>query len=119
MIAVLQGFEETQLLLDGMREFAAFCQFFGGRVENHVVGSDREFDVRQCHQAGELGGDRERGLRDSASTHDDNFFDATLPQSGECVSGDVGTGQLLGIGRQNASDVERDISVSDDDRAAM
>ncbi len=41
------------------------------------------------------------------------------PQRGQRVVGDVGAGQRVRVGRQDARDVERDVAVADDDHPLM
>ena len=73
-----------------------------------------EHDVVRRRQPDQLG-QRERGLRGPAPRGDHDLADLRLPQRGQRVVGDVGAGQLVGIGGQDAGDVECDVAVADDD----
>ena len=77
------------------------------RVDHHV-------DALQVCQFTQLQRG-ERGLQRAAATDDHHFLDAAGAQRLQRVVGDVGECEHVGIGHQNAGDVERDVAVPDDD----
>ena len=57
----------------------------------------------------------ERGLQWSAPADDDDFLDAAVVQRLQRVIGDVGRGEHVRIGDQDARHVQRDVAVADHD----
>ena len=74
------------------------------RVDHHV-------DALQICQFAQLQGG-ERGLQWATATDDHHFLHAAGAQRLQRVVGDVGAGEYLGIGHQNARDVECDVAVA-------
>ena len=60
----------------------------------------------------------ERRLQWTASADHHHLLDAALTQRIECVIGDIGLGQHVGIGDQNAGHVHGDVAVADHHGAA-
>ncbi|GAC78447.1 hypothetical protein GM1_003_01860 [Gordonia malaquae NBRC 108250] len=71
---------------------------------------------RKVDQCGDLA-DGERGLRRAASSEDDDFSHGARPEGIERVIGYVGGRERVGVGEENACDVERDVPVADHHRA--
>ena len=83
-----------------------------GRVDDHV-------DVAEALEVAEFAQlERgERSLQRSAPADDDHFLDPAVVQRLQRVIGDVGRGEHVGIGDQDARHVQRDVAVADDDGA--
>ncbi len=67
------------------------------------------------HEGQELGVGVRR-LRGTTPTQQHDLADVAAAQSLQCVVGDIGLRQVVGVHRQDARDVERDVAVSDDHR---
>ena len=83
-----------------------------GRVDDDV-------DVAEPLQVAELAQLQrgERGLQRAASPDDEDLFHAAVVQRLQRVVGDVGGGQHVGIGDEDARYVQCDVAVADDDGA--
>ena len=60
---------------------------------------------------------RERGLRRSAATEQDDFLDCGVAEGLDRVVGGVGRRDLVGVEHEHAGDVDRDVAVADHDGA--
>lgn len=91
-------------LSGGLGVFVANA-FQRGRIDDDI----HAFQVGQLTQL-QRG---ERGLQRPAPANDDDFFYTTRAQRFQSVVGDVGDGERVGIGDQDARDVQRDVAVAD------
>ena len=82
-------------------------------IELGLGGLDDDVDAGHPAQLAQLRV-RERGLRRAAAAEHDDPADRALAQRGECVVGDIGARQLVGIARQQPGDVRGDVAVADD-----
>ena len=84
-----------------------------GRVDDHVH-ARQPLEVTEFAQL-QRG---EGGLQRSAATDDHDLLDAAFVQRLQRVVGDVGVGQQVGIGDEDARDIQGDVAVADDDGPA-
>ena len=104
------------LLLDGL---ACRLEFLVGDV-GEVGGVDDHVDVAERLRVAEFTQFQrgERRLQRAAPADDHDFLHAAGVQRLQRVVGDVGVSQHVGVGDQDARDVQRDVAVADDDGAA-
>ncbi|SKY16312.1 Uncharacterised protein [Mycobacteroides abscessus subsp. abscessus] len=114
--ALRELLREPQFGRDRRIQFVVGVRGLRHRVECELVRIDDHVDAVDLTQREELTVGVGR-LRDPASPEEHHLANVRLAERCEGVIGDVGLGEVVGIGHQNAGDVERDVAVADDDRA--
>ena len=80
-----------------------------------IRGVEHDWDLGGVRRQADQLGQRERRVRGTAAGGDHHFTHLRGAQGRQRVVGDVGAGQLIGVGGEDARDVEGDVAVAHED----